>query len=169
MATVKEIKEVSPMKKQVYEMSLPYSFDPTHKGAPYTFDNGAHWCNHGDFIEIMVKYHLGFAPAKDGNGSYDKTSDIAEIRASVKSSKATLVNKKLGANIDETLHTYFATTHSTQFFFGHDIDGQLHIYMMDAPEFDAFCRQFATYDKGRQVVRFKTCSGKMISWLEAHI
>ena len=156
------------MKKQVYEISLPYTFDPTHKGAPYTFD-GSHWSNHGDFIEIMVKYHMGFDPRKDGNGAYDVTSDIAEIRASVKSSKATLVNKKLGDDMAESLDTYFRNTHSNKFFFGHDIDGELHVYMMNAAEFRTFCETFANYDKGRQVVRFKSASGKMLSWLDAHI
>ena len=157
------------MKKQVYEISLPYTFDPAHKGAPYTFDNGEHWSNHGDFIEIMVKYHMGFNPCKDGNGAYDKTSDIAEIRASVKSSKATLVNKKLGDDMAESLDTYFRNTHSNKFFFGHDIDGELHVYMMNATEFRTFCETFAGYDKGRQVVRFKSASGKMLGWLDAHI
>lgn len=157
------------MKKQVYEISLPYTFDPTHKGAPYTFDNGAHWCNHGDFIEIMVKYHMGFKAGKDGNTPYDKGSDIEEIRASVKSSRATLVNKKLGNDMAESLHTYFTNVHSNKWFFGHDIDGELHVYTMNAEEFNAFCNAFAGYDKSREVVRFKSTTGKMIHWLENRV
>lgn len=157
------------MKKQVYEISLPYTFNPAHKGAPYTFDNGAHWCNHGDFIEIMVKYHMGFKAGKDGNTPYDKGSDIEEIRASVKSSKCTLVNKKLGNDMAESLHTYFTNVHSNKWFFGHDIDGELHIYMMNDTEFNTFCNAFARYDKSREVVRFKSTTGKMIHWLENRV
>ena len=41
------------MTRTSYAISLPYSFDPAHKGAPYTFD-GVHYMNNGEFIETLV-------------------------------------------------------------------------------------------------------------------
>lgn len=156
------------MKKQIYPVSISYQFNPEHKGAPYTFD-GVHYMNSGEFTEIMVKAHMGFDAHKDANTPYDMGSDIEEIRASVKSSKATLVNKKLGQNMEEVLDTYFQNVHSTSFIWGVVMDENLTVYTMNAKEFRPFIEAFANFDKSRQVVRFKAISGKMLNWLEAHI
>lgn len=156
------------MKKQIHSISISYHFDPSHKGAPYTFD-GSHHMNAGEFTEIMVKAHMGFDACKDANTPYDMGSDIPEINASVKSGKATLVNKKLGQNMEEVLDTYFQNVHSTSFIWGVVMDDELIIYTMNAKEFRPFIENFANFDKSRQVVRFKATSGKMLKWLEAHI
>ena len=156
------------MKKQIYPVSISYQFDPSHRGAPYTFD-GVHYMNGGEFTEAMVKAHMGFDARKDANTPYDMGSDIEEIRASVKSSKATLVNKKLGQNMEEVLDTYFQNVHSTSFIWGVVMDENLTVYTMNAKEFRPFIEAFANFDKSRQVVRFKATSGKMLNWLEAHI
>lgn len=156
------------MKKQIFPVSISYQFDPSHRGAPYTFD-GSHYMNAGEFTEVMVKAHMGFNASKDANTPYDMGSDIEEIRASVKSGKATLVNKKLGQNMEEVLDTYFQNVHSTSFIWGVVMDDELTVYTMNANEFRPFIENFANFDKSRQVVRFKATSGKMLKWLEAHI
>lgn len=155
------------MKKQVYSVSVPYTFDPSHKGAPYTFD-GEHHMNGGEFTESMVKVHMGFECGKDANTPYDRGSDIPEIRASVKSSRATLVNKKLGADMAEILDTYFQNVHSDKWIWGVVIEEQVITYMMTASEFRAFTETFAGVNE-RGVVRFKTTSGKMLRWLEERV
>lgn len=156
------------MKKQVFPITISYQFDPSHKGAPYSFD-GIHYMNNGEFTETIVKACLGFNASKDANTPYDMGSDIEEIKASVKSSKATLVNKKLGQNLEEVLDTYFKNVHSTSFIWGIVMDEELTVYVMNAKEFRPFIENFANFDKSRQVVRFKATSGKMLNWLEAHI
>ena len=155
------------MTRTSYTISLPYMFHPEHKGAPYTFD-GSHYINAGEFVETLVKYHMGFAYGKDANTPYDKGSDIPEIRASVKSSKATLVNKKLGADIAEFLDTYFQNVHSDKFIWGVQVEETLTVYMMNATEFRAFTEMWAGMNE-RGVVRFKTTSGKMLRWLEERV
>ena len=153
------------MKKTVSAISTNYIYDPSHKGAPYSFD-GVKWFNNGELIESLVKASLGYASTKDANTPYDKGSDIEEIRASVKSSKATLVNMQLGKDKKEFLDTYFANTHSENFIWGMIIDENLVTYTMNAVEFRAFCENFANMNE-RKVLRFKASSGKMVQWFES--
>ena len=160
-------KVVIRMTRTSYTISLPYSFDPAHKGAPYTFD-GVHYMNNGEFIETLVKYHMGFAYGKDANTPYDMGSDIPEIRASVKSGKATLVNKKLGADMAEFLDNYFANVHSDKWAWGVQTEENLTVYMMNATEFRAFTEMWANMNE-RGVVRYKATSGKMVRWLEERV
>lgn len=154
------------MTRTNYTISLPYMFDPMRKATKYTFDN-AHWLNAGQFMEIMVKYHMGFDYHKDANTPYDMGSDIPEIRASVKSSKATLTTKKLAPNMTETLDIYFTTCHSEIFMWAVQIDNELVIYTMNATEFREFIETWARFERG--VVRFKISSGKMVRWLEERV
>ena len=155
------------MKKQIYNISISYQFDPSHRGAPYTFD-GSHYMNAGEFTEIMVKAHMGFNASKDANTPYDRGSDIPEINASVKSGGATLVNMKLGTTDSEFLDVFFENVHSDKFFWGVVVDDELTVYMMNADEFRPFCENFGTINE-RGYFRFRKTSGKMLKWLEAHI
>lgn len=152
------------MTRLTYAITMPYSYDPTHKGAPYTYD-GSHWLNAGEHIETLVKFHMGFSAHKDANTPYDLGSDIPEISASVKSSKATLVNKKLGEDMTSFLDAYFQNVHSDKFIWGAQIEDSLLVYIMTATEFRPFIEQFAKINE-RGVVRFKTTSGKMLAWLD---
>lgn len=155
------------MKKQIYNISTSFHFEPVaHKGAPYSFD-GSHWMNAGEFTECMVKACMGFSCEKDANTPYDRGSDIPEINASVKSGGATLVNMKLGATDSEFLNVFFENVHSDKFIWGVVIDDQLTTYTMNAKEFRPFCENFGKINE-RGYFRFKKTSGKMLSWLEAH-
>lgn len=159
------------MKKTVHNIKTAYIFDPTsaHKGAHYSTNGGENWMNHGDFCEVIAKDALGFPAYKDANGTYDKTSDIPALRASVKSSKATLVNKVLGYDFDSCKSMYFATVHSTMWIWVSLIDDTVTLYYMNAVEFEAFLDKWATFDKSRKVIRFKVESGIMREWLEEKI
>ena len=35
------------MKKAIYNINRPYIFDPAHKGAPYSLNDGENWTNGG--------------------------------------------------------------------------------------------------------------------------
>ena len=153
------------MKKAIFPVSVPYSFDPAHKGAPYTFD-GVRYVNAGEWKEVEFKGALGYAPVKDANGSYDMTDDVPEIGASVKSGKATLVNKVLGESFTEIKARYMATVHSTLWVWVSIIDDELTAYYMSKEEFGSFLDVWAGYAADRKVIRFKAESGKMLRWLD---
>lgn len=153
------------MKKSVYTVSKSYTFDPAHKGAPYTFD-GLRYVNGGEWKEVEFKAALGYAAVKDANGRYDMTDDVPEIGASVKSSKATLVNKVLGESFSEVKAVYMATVHSTRWVWVSIRDEELTAYYMDKAEFSRFLDTWAGFDNDRKVIRFKAESNKMLQWLD---
>ena len=155
------------MKKITAEIKINYSYDATHSGAHYTFD-GVHYCNGGDFAEIITKSVLGFDACKDANTSYDKASDIQEINASVKSSRFTLVNMALADTFEETVNRYFETVHSNTWIYAIVIDNIANLYFMDAAEFKTFLYKFSAMNE-RKVIRGKATSGKMINWFEGQV
>lgn len=155
------------MKTNTYKITLAYTYEPAHKGAPYTMD-GEHWFNHGDLCEILLKHCKGLDAKKDGNGKWNKCSDIEETATSVKSSKATLASDLTGTDINEMLNRYFKEVHSTNFSYVAIIDNTLVEYNMNANEFNEFTREWANINE-RKVIRFKSTSGKMLRWLDERV
>ena len=156
------------MQKITCPIPLPYSYDPDHKGAPYTLD-GSHWMNGGQLKQILrVASALGRVDRPD-HIRYDVDSDIPEFHESVKSSKATLVNMVLGDDLQSSLTFYLAhtvsTTHSWVMIQGDD----LVTYLMDLDEFKEFTEKFAGYDQSRKVVRYKADSTIMVRWFEGRL
>lgn len=150
------------------QIDFGYIFDPTHKGAPYSFD-GVHWLNNGEFLEPCTKWLFGYEMKKDANTPFDKGSDIPEINASVKSSKATLTSVKLGSTFEEIKRNYFERVHSTLWIYATMIEDKIVVYLMNKDEFAEFMDCFGTYCTDRQVIRFKSTSGKMIKWFEERV
>ena len=157
------------MKKTTSEIKISYIFNPDKKSTKYSFDGGCHWCNAGDANEIFDKANKGFTAEKDACTAYNIASDIEQTHTSVKSSKATLVNKNLGNSFDEVLSFYFQTVASTNWDWVVRIDDQLTVYNMNRTEFEQFTRNWATWDKDRKVIRFKSTSTKMLRWLDERI
>lgn len=153
------------MFKHVYKININYMYDANHKGAPYTLDGEKHF-NTGDLHEIVTKSVLGFSAEKDANTSFDKGSDIPELFASVKSGKATLTSTVLGSDYTSVKDNYFKYTHSKLWIFAIIIDENINLYFMDKKDFALFMDSFAYFDKSRKVIRFKSASGKMITWLD---
>ena len=153
------------MKKITAEIKINYIYDSTRKGAKYSTD-GEHFMNGGEFAEIIAKAVLGYESRKDANTAFDKGSDIPEIEASVKSSKATLVNKKLADTFEGSIKEYFKATHSKIFIYVVIIDDTATLYMMNANEFESFIKAFAGMNE-RGFIRFKGTSAKTIAWLES--
>lgn len=147
------------------EIKFEYTFDSARKGAKYTLD-GTHYMNGGEFAEVTTKAVLGFEAHKDANTAFDEGSDIPEINASVKSSKASLTNMRLADTFDESVKVYFDRTHSTCFIYTVIIDETATLYMMNADEFRAFMYKFSALNE-RGVIRFKATSGKMVAFLES--
>ena len=131
--------------------------------APYTID-GVHFMNDGQRKEAIAKNCHGLDWRIDGNTSYDKGSDIEQYNASVKSSKATLVNKKLGATLKESLDTYFQHTTSTSFWYVTTDNELVTIYKMDANTFRTFLETFAKLNE-RGYIRIARETRTMLYWL----
>lgn len=155
------------MKRTTYPLTLTYTFDPTHKGAPYTLD-GKHWMNNGEYMECAIKSVLGYEAIKDANVPYDMGSDIPEMNASVKSSRFTLTNMSLADNFEDSIRNYFETVHSTIWLYGVKLDEEIIIYEMNAEEFESFLREFSNMNE-RKVIRAKATSTKMLKWFESKI
>ena len=137
----------------------------THKGAPYTLD-GSHFLNAGELTEVCVKSALGFAPEKEANTSFRFASDIEALRASVKSSKATLTSEHLADNFADALTRYFAETASTVWLFAILNGERVTVYKMNANEFRAFTERWARWEAERGVIRYRATSSKMLAWLD---
>lgn len=153
------------MKRIESEIKINYTFDNNRKGAKYTL-NGLNWMNHGEFAEIVTKDILGFESVKEANTAFDKGSDIPEIKASVKSSKASLTNMKLADTFEESMNEYFKRTHSKIFIYTVIIDENATLYMMNKKEFKLFMMNFSSFNE-RKVIRSKATSGKMVKFLES--
>lgn len=153
------------MFKNIYRININYTYNASHKGAPYTLD-GVKYINNGELHEIVTKGVLGFSAEKDANTSFDKGSDIPELSASVKSGKATLTSTVLGNDYTSVKSNYFKLVHSTLWIFSIIIDENINLYFMNKEEFSLFMDSFSYYDKTRKVIRFKNTSGKMINWLD---
>lgn len=155
------------MKKTVYTNTKKYTFDPTHKGAPYTFD-GEHWLNAGEHTEAQLKHCKGFEASKDANTKWNEGSDIEQTATSVKSSGATLASDLKGEDMSEMLDRYFAEVHSTNWSFGIIVEDTLTEYNMNADEFREMLMTWASINE-RKVIRFKKVSTKMVKWLEDRV
>ncbi len=153
------------MKRTEYKINFQFTFDPTHKGAPYTMD-GEHYMNGGEFAEVADKMVKRLGSKKDANTPFDMGSDIEETQTSVKSSKATLTSAKIGYDFDSIKNCYFARVHSTNWDYVVIVDDTVIIYNMDKAEFSEFLSNWATYCADRNVIRFKATSTKMLRWLE---
>lgn len=138
--------------------------DMARHGAPYTID-GKHYFNHGDMVEIVVKSCLGYEARKDGNARFDEASDIMEMRASVKSARATLTSAQIGNDFNSITEAYFSRVHSTTWIYAIVDNGICDMYMMNAQEFRAFLNRFGYYCDVRNVVRIKQDNRKMRYYL----
>ena len=153
-----------------YTNNMPYSYDPTHRGAHYMIGNA--YKNNGEFLESVAKFHRGLEYLVNPATSYDNGSDIEELNASVKSSGASLACV-YGFDMKTILDTYFANVHSTLWIYMVQIDDEITEYHMNAAEFRTFLETWAKLAKesgsGLLKIRMKAKSGKMIRWLEDQV
>lgn len=161
------------MFKIEYKNDIPFTYDASHKGAPYSLDGGITHKNGGEFCESSAKHHRGLDYKVNPATTFDKGSDIESLNASVKSSGASLACL-YGTSKEEILDEYFSRVHSTLWIYMVNIDNESMIeYHMDANEFRAFLNEWAGLAKesgnNRYKVRIKKTSGKMIKWLEEKV
>ena len=158
------------MKSITYTNTMPYTYDPAHRGAHYLI--GDAYKNTGEWFESIAKFHRGFNYMVNPNTSYDEGSDIEEMNASVKSSGASLASV-YGNDFDQILNTYFENVHSSLFIYMVAIDDEIIEYHMNAKEFREFTTIWAglARESGSQLlkIRFKHTSNKMLKWLDERV
>lgn len=159
------------MNKYTYTNTMPYKYDPNHKGAHYYINDSEKAKNGGEFAESVAKWHRGLYTDVNPNTSYDTGSDIEEMNASVKSSNASLA--RVYGTYEEIKKTYFANVHSTLWIYIVIIDEEVTEYHMNASEFETFLDNWheMARESGSHLskVRIKKTSGKMIKWLEERV
>lgn len=158
------------MKKFEYTNNMPYTYDPTHKGAKYLI--GDAYKNAGEWFESIAKFHRGYDYMVNPATSYDEGSDIEEMNASVKSGGASLACV-YGPDMETILDTYFANVHSTLWIYMVNVGEEITEYHMNADEFREFLENWAglSRESGSNLlkVRIKKTSGKMLHWLDKKV
>lgn len=155
------------MNKYEYINTMPYTYDPAHRGAHYFF--GEAYKNHGEFLESVAKFHRGYDYLVNPNGSYDTSSDIEQMNASVKSSNASLA-RVYGNSYEQIKEIYFANVHSTLWIFINDMGETITEYHMNAEEFAEFLDNWheMAVESGSHLtkIRIRKVSAKMLKWLD---
>lgn len=157
------------MRKETYANTMAITYEATRKGAKYTFDE-VHYMNHGEYCECLAKYCLGYEPKKDTNTRFDKGEDIPELKASVKSTKCGLTDKKLADNRKDYMRKFWRMSPmDTIYIWVYENADIVNLWYMTRKEFQRFCRQFGSWDNYCKKIRFTTCDNKVNKWLEAQI
>lgn len=159
------------MNRIEYNSKANYTFNPSHKGAPYMVNGN--YCNFGNLCECVASEYFDGVFGYDTKAvPFDKGSDIESVSASVKSSGASLAclyGTDKGAIIGE----YFERVHSSMWVYVVELDGVWYLYTMNKAEFSDFLNEWAGLakesDGERFKVRFKKTSGKMIAWLDERV
>ena len=155
------------MKRICYTNRMEYIVTE-HKGAKYLV--GESHKNRGELKELITQFNNGFTCHK-GNTSFDKGHDIDELKASVKSSGASLACI-YGNSKEDIINEYFKRVASTMWIWVefNETTQLVTEYRMNKKEFAEFLNLFSILTKesgsDKQKVRFKATTKKMIEWLE---
>lgn len=152
-----------------YHNEMNYIYDASRKGAKYQFGTKKAYKNHGEFLESVAKFYRGFDYEINPATSYDTGDDIPQLKASVKSSNASL-GCIYGDTFEDILNTYFSKVYSKLWIFINDIDNEITEYHMNASEFKEFLITFGQLGKDSKTklnkIRIKKVSSKMLKWLD---
>ena len=147
------------------DMPISYIYDATRKGAKFSINDGDSWMNGGELAEVVAKAIHGLDPLKDHHTRFNEGSDIPEFNASVKSSKASLTNKRLADNFNDSVNAYFAQVASSEFWYVSIVDEIVTIYKMGTATFERFVRRFGKLNE-RGVIRLAKTNATMLAWLD---
>jgi len=155
------------MKKITATTPLHYTFDPTRNNAKYSINDGETWMNHGEFCERMAKAILGYAPTKDAV-AFDEGFDLPELKASIKSRKCGLTERKnMPKTPAEFMADFWNREHAELYIYVIDHGEEFNLYMMNRSEFRQFVERFAKWDNYCVKFRIFTCDTKTERFLEA--
>lgn len=160
------------MKKVTYINAMPYQFDKNHKVAHYLLTNGK-YRNHGEFLESVVKYHLGIFTDVNPNTTWSNGSDIEMFHISVKSDGA-CIGRNFGDIHDpnKQIAFYFRYVPSSTFVWPimNEKTQEVTEYHMSKREFGKFVNLFTYYTSDSKMkdkaIRFRSSTKKMKKWLD---
>lgn len=154
------------MKKITAETPCPFRFDPARANAKYSLNNGETWMNHGEYCERMAKVILGYMPTKDAV-PFDEGYDLPELKASIKSRKCGLTERKdMPKNPADFMADFWKREHAELYIYVVDHGDYFNLYMMNRWEFRSFVETFAKWDAYCVKFRINVCDTKTERWLE---
>lgn len=125
--------------------------------------DGAQWNNRGGKCEIALKRYLGYECDKVApRGHYD----IEDLRAEVKSADSTLLDRRIGDTLEQSINNYFNLVDIDKWFYMNIKGNECIAFEMNAREWYAFLCEFTRYDHSRGTVRIATLSRRMRKWVE---
>lgn len=164
------------MKKVSYHTTFKWGYDETNKGAHYKLPQKKKGANHGEFCESVSKFHRHQYTPVNPNTPYWKGSDIESIKASVKSSNASLGSFFGDATtISEAIKYYFKNDKSELYIWTmvNEATKLVNEYHMNKREFGQFINLFArchvrTNSKGIKVIEIRLPYDKqeLVKWFE---
>lgn len=152
------------MKIITYINTLPYVYDPDHRGSHYLINGSKTYKNRGELLESVAKFQRGLYTEVNPTTTWDNGSDIESEKASIKSSEASL-----GRGIG-TLENYFKNVASKLFIWIelNDQTQEVTEYQMNKQEFFIFVSQFTRIhnmsNHKEQCIRFLKTSQRMRKW-----
>lgn len=148
-----------------------YVYKADRKGNKYSVSWIDRWMNHGYFAELCAKQFYGYELTLDTNTRFDEGSDLEEDRISVKSSRTTLTNVKLGYSKEEIIEKFFELDYSESYVWVQIEPGStdFRIYHMSKEEFREMVEKFGSYEKDRRVIRMPRDTDKLQDWLNEKI
>ena len=154
------------MKKITAPTALPFIFDPSRNNAKYSLNDGETWMNHGEYCERMTKAILGYAPTKDAI-AFDEGYDLPELKASIKSRKCGLTERKdMPKNPADFMADFWKREHAELYIYAIDHGDEFNLYMMNRTEFRRFVEHFAKWDNYCVKFRINVCDTKTERFLE---
>lgn len=154
------------MRKEIYSIDVPYTYDKTHKGAPYYVPALGKWYNLGEFAEVQLTYALTGKIRERDSVAYNAGSDIPELDLSIKCGRASLANHLAGETKEERLATFFRNAVSTAFAYCVMVDDEIIAYTMDKREFREFCEAWS-HVEGKKLRLYK--SMQVHRWCEDRV
>ena len=156
------------MIKITTNIKLNYTYDASRKYHKYSFDNGATWCNGGQFKATVFIHGVGHGFRGLDNIAFDKGNDFPEWACSLKSGRATLCYS-IAETEEETIKEFFNRTAAKNY--GWLVQGEENIicYLMSTEEFTAFVKRFGKWEEERKVIRFPEHSNKLVRWFNKRI
>ena len=157
------------MKKYTYTNTMPFTYDPNHRGAHYLI--GERYKNHGEWLESVAKWHRGLDYLVNPATSYDAGSDIESMNASVKSAGCSLACV-YGLSYEVIKKIYFANVHSTLWIYIQDIGEEIVEYHMNKKEFEEFLDNYheLTVESGSHLTKVRLRKSiKILKWLEERV
>ena len=143
---------------------LAYTYNPDRSRSSYTFD-GENWMNHGEFCERMAKAILGYKPDKD-SAAFNEKCDIPELKASVKSRRCGLSDRKdMPTNPDEFKEKFWREDVAELYIYVCDHGDTMNLYFMNETEFRGFVEKFFKWDKYLHNFRMNVCDNTAETWL----